>query len=334
MKRVYGLSLRVSFRGEPAEPIPVNARLSGHVLTVAGRPVQFGADAAKELLRDFSFGQRANLAADLTGMLGAIDNPSDFRLAADKYRRSFVPDFQLPEGFQRGLAFPNPPDSEDEPARSAKAEVDDEETAGTKASESNVPATSDESDSTTGTYTRDRALVRQNALAKQLKSALKGELEPDDVDGEAHEATGLNGKSGTDLGDEEYRTAVVQYEKEAGRAPELGEPHQTGWDVRSIDPQTEEIRLIEVKGKGCPWVGDEVVELSSAQVRKAFEVSTDGTESWYLYVVEKTDGGYQVLPVENPVGGAAKWILRGESWRMLATVEAGREGHESRDRNA
>ena len=334
LKRVYGLSLRVSFRDEPAEPIPVNARLSGHVLTVAGRPVQFGADAAKELLRDFSFGQRANLAADLTGMLGAIDNPSDFLLAADKYRRSFVPDFQLPEGFQRGLAPPNPADSRDGPARSEKAEVDDEETAGTRASESNVPATNDESDSTSGSYTRDRALARPNALAKQLESALKGELEPDDVDGEAGEATGPNGNSGTDLGDEEYRTAVVQYEEEAGRKPELGEPHQTGWDVRSIDPQTEEIRLIEVKGKGCPWVGDEVVELSGAQVRKAFEVSTNGTESWYLYVVEKTDDGYQVLPVENPVGGAAKWILRGESWRMVATVKAGRDGHESRDRNA
>lgn len=334
LKHVYDLSLHVSFRGEPAKPIPVNARLSGHVLAVAGRPVQFGADAAKELLRYFSFGQRANLAADLTGMLGAIDNRSDFLLAADKCKRSFAPDFELPEWFQRRLTFPKPADSEDEAAQFVKAEVDDEETAGTRAPESNLPTTNDESDSTSGSYTRDRALARPNALAKQLKSALKGELEPDDVDGEAGEATGPNGNSATDLGDEEYRTAVVQYEKEAGRKPELGEPHQTGWDVRSIDPQTEEIRLIEVKGKGCPWVGDEVVELSGAQVRKAFEVSANGTESWYLYVVEKTDGGYQVLPVENPVGGAAKWILRGESWRMVATVEAGREGHGSRDGDA
>ena len=72
---------------------------------------------------------------------------------------------------------------------------------------------------------------------------------------------------------------------EAGRKPELGEPHQTGWDVRSIEAQTGKVRLIEVKGKGRQWDADEVVELSSAQVRKAFEA----IEQWYLYVVEKVD---------------------------------------------
>ena len=85
-----------------------------------------------------------------------------------------------------------------------------------------------------------------------------------------------------------------------------------------MDPRTGEIRLIEVKGKGCPWVDNEVVELSRAQVRKAFAASADGKSEWYLYVVEKTDEGYQVLPVPNPVRVAAKWILCGGSWRMVA----------------
>ena len=75
------------------------------------------------------------------------------------------------------------------------------------------------------------------------------------------------------------------------------------------------VRLIEVKGRGRPWDADEVVELSSAQVRKAFEA----TEHWYLYVVEKIDeNSYQVLPIENPARNASKWILCGESWRMVA----------------
>ncbi len=57
------------------------------------------------------------------------------------------------------------------------------------------------------------------------------------------------------------------------------------------------------------------MELSGAQVRKAFEAK----ESWYLYVVEKMDeSSYQVLPIANPVRLAAKWILCGESWRMVA----------------
>ena len=52
-----------------------------------------------------------------------------------------------------------------------------------------------------------------------------------------------------------------------------------------------------------------------------FDASADGAPEWYLYVVEKTDDGYQVLPVANPVRVAAKWILCGGAWRMLA------EGH-------
>ena len=80
------------------------------------------------------------------------------------------------------------------------------------------------------------------------------------------------------------------------------------------------MRLIEVKGKGCPWIENEVVELSRAQIRKAFDaLSGQGTNTWYLYVVERTDDGvYQVLPIANPVHLATKWILGGKSWRMIA----------------
>ena len=117
-----------------------------------------------------------------------------------------------------------------------------------------------------------------------------------------------------------YREVAAQYERNAGREPSLGGSHQAGWDIRSTDPKTKEVRLIEVKGKGYPWDKDEVVELSRAQVRKALEATDEQVKSsWYLYVVEKTDnGGYQVLPIANPVHAAAKWILCGESWRMTA----------------
>lgn len=88
------------------------------------------------------------------------------------------------------------------------------------------------------------------------------------------EATETNGNSGAGPGDEEYREAAMQYERKAGREPMPGDPRQAGWDIHSVDPKTGEIvRLIEVKGKGYPWVDDEVVELSRAQVRKAFGAS-------------------------------------------------------------
>ena len=161
---------------------------------------------------------------------------------------------------------------------------------------------------------------------------MKGELVPEDVDDDPSESTGTNGNSGAGLGDEEYRDAVMRYEREAGREPVPGDPHRPGWDIRSVDPKTGDIvRLIEVKGKGCPWVDDEVVELSRAQVRKAFEASVGRTEDWYLYVVEKTDDGYRVLPVANPAQ-AAKWILCGRSWRVMAEAEIRRDALRS-DRN-
>ena len=78
--------------------------------------------------------------------------------------------------------------------------------------------------------------------------------------------------------------------------------------------------MIEVKGKGCRWDEDEAVELSRAQMRKAFDADGGKTaEAWYLYVVEKVDdGSCRVLPVENPARTAAGWILSGRSWCMAA----------------
>ena len=352
---VRQLALDVSLGNAPAERVPVNARLSDGVLTLAGRPVQFGADAAKELLHHFSFGQRGGLAADLTGMLGAIDNPSDFNLAADKFRRSFARDFELPPMFQREADTEQEAGSGDGPTRTAdgiepmasrqpgadnpsrQAPFSGDSEHGKSHPPGGASATGvqagkpndsghDEPDSTGGSFTKDRALAQQNALVEKLRSSLKGEIAPNDND--SSEATNGDGNSGADLGDEEYRRAAMQYEKESGRVPELGDPNQTGWDIRSVDPKTGAVRLIEVKGKGCAWVDDEVVELSRAQVRKAFKASVDQTEAWHLYVVEKTaDGGYQVLPVGNPVHMAAKWILCGEPWRVVAETKSVRIPH-------
>ena len=341
--RVSRLALDVSVGNSTAERVPVNARLHQGALTVAGRPLQFGADATKELLRDFSFGQRAGLAADLTGMFMAIDD-ADFALAADKFRRSHVPGFELSEDFRLGLERGENMDSSDgsgDTVENASPDADSgSDRAGpkeqTKSSENNkdtegdpcdIATTEDINDATSdeykreesgtmgGSYSKDRALARQNALARQLKSSLKGEISPSLESEDIDDAISINEGMDKSLGDEEYRAIAAQYEREAGREPELGDPRQSGWDIRSIDPKTHEVRLIEVKGRGRPWDDAEVVELSGAQAHKAFEA----TESWYLYVVEKTDeGSYQVLPIANPVRVAVKWILCGESWRMVA----------------
>ena len=342
---VRELTLDVSVGSAPPERVPVNARLYESLLTVAGRPVQFGSDAAKELLRAFSFGQRGGLAADLTGMLMAINDASDFILAADKFRCSFAENFDFPASFQNVSGKEKPADSGDLPPTTSLIEPmtksenkpespapfsgvaehgksDPPDNASRDNARAGTPDASkdDESGSTDSSFTKGRALAQQNALAEKLKNSLKGEIAPSDEDDGASRAASTVGNSGAELGDEVYRRVAAQYEKKSGREPKLGDPHQAGWDIRSVDPKTGTVRLIEVKGKGCPWVEDEVVELSRAQIRKAFEAPIEQTtSSWYLYVVEKTDdGGYQVLPIANPVHAAAKWILCGESWRMAA----------------
>ena len=335
---VSELALDVCVDNFPVERVPVHARLHEGSLTVFGRPVQFGADAAKELLRQFSFGQRAGLAADLTGMFIAIDN-GDFELAAEKFRRSHVPNYD-------GLAIEGSQiaDSEPEPDTVGGDSLSSGKFEGTKdAQNGEMPISgvfgqgySNASGSTKvdgtpnenydkqndenrpmvgGSYSYERAMAKQNALARELRNSLKGEILPSTDEDEQMKVVPTNGETLSGLGDEEYRKIVVHYEREAGREPELGDPHQSGWDVRSFDPKNGKFRLIEVKGRGRPWDDGEVVELSSAQIRKAFEA----TEHWYLYVVEKTDeSSYQVLPIENPVRSASKWILCGESWRMVA----------------
>ena len=324
---VYACELAVDVRvgSDAPQHVPVNARLHQGILTVAGRPIEFGADAAKELLREFSFGQRADLAADLTGMLSAIGTEEDFRLSVDKFGRSHVPEFELTDAGLFSLDGETS-DGQNKPsqtAHSTQAGAQGEIHADLSCDDGAVDAPAGRpgvSGSTGGSYTKSRALAKQNALVEQLKNSLKGAIEPSHGEDGMDEPGITNGDSGGNLGDEEYRKVAARYEREANREPELGDPRQTGWDIRSIDPKTNEVGLIEVKGKGCSWDEDEVVELSRAQVREAFK-ATDGQTagSWYLYVVEKmADDAFQVLPIANPVHVAAKWILSGGAWRMVA----------------
>ena len=345
---VRELALEVSVGKAPAEHVPVNARLHEGGLTVAGRPILFGADAAKELLRHFSFGQRGGLAADLTGMLAAIDNESDFKLAADKFRRSFAQDFDFPAPFPSNLEREEPTDADDDPPLSGSIVESNTGRQGGGEPESNwrtpssgdsehdksgppdVPAAigvrvdtletskSGEAGSMGGSFTRDRALAQQNALAEKLKSSLKGEISLDDD--EASRAARTAGESGAHLGDEIYRDVAAQYERESGREPEIGEPHQTGWDIRSVEPGDRDGPAHRGEGQGMSVGrrrGGGAEPRSSAQgVRRVGEADDGVVVS--LRRGEGDDGDYEVLPIANPVRVAAKWILCGKSWRMMA----------------
>ena len=331
------LAVEVRVGDSPPQRVPVNARLHEGILTVSGRPVVFGADAAKELLREFSLGQRADLAADLTGVLSAIGVEEDFRLSVENFGRSHVPGYHSTTVSQEGETDERPVEPHDA-ADTAPAEEPGETDAGSAtgqtgrsdpsdAADAEVSDTSNGkpagTDSRRGSYNERRAVARQNALAEQLRQSLKGKLEPPDEDDDTIEPRPTGGNSGGALGDEEYREAAARYEKEANREPEFGDPHQVGWDIRSVDPENNEVRLIEVKGKGRLWDGDEVVELSRAQVRESFKAEDrPPEESWYLYVVEKTpECTFRVLPIRSPAQTATRWMLSGGAWRMHAERE-------------
>ena len=302
---VLSLSVRVGDTDE--ENVPVNARLHDGCLTVTGRPIQFGADAAKELLRHFSFGQRGDLSADLTSMLGAIDLEGDFWLAVQKFMRSFAQDFDLPADF---ASQPSGEETQTQEGANGQGTVNDDRKNQTDSNDEHTTGNG-------GSYTLKRALSRQRALAEELKNSLKGEVVIDNENPDENEPKDPTRDASELLGDEIYRKVAAQYERESGRKPKLGDPHQPGWDLRSVDPDTGLERLIEVKGKGCKWIDDEVVELSRAQIRKAFETSNGA--AWYLYVVERLDNeSYRVLPIPNPITTADKWMLSGQSWRMIA----------------
>ena len=100
LRHLKRLELTVRLAGTEPRRVPINARLTRNILTVAGRPLAFASDAAKELLRGFSFRQRGDLAADLTGLLAAIDSAEDFAAALDKFVASHLPGFEIPNEFR------------------------------------------------------------------------------------------------------------------------------------------------------------------------------------------------------------------------------------------
>ncbi len=77
---------------------------------------------------------------------------------------------------------------------------------------------------------------------------------------------------------------VLEEERAAGREAvdaNLSNPANPGYDIRSVDPRTDSVRFIEVKGTKNEW-GEFGVVVTSSQLKFAFERRE---QSW-LYVVE------------------------------------------------
>ena len=302
------LAVEVRVGDSPPHRVPVNARLHEGILTVSGRPVEFGADAAKELLREFSLGQRADLAADLTGVLSAIGVEEDFRLSVDKFGRSHVPGYDSSTVSQEGETDEGPVESHDD-ADTAPAE----KPRGTDTGSATGPAgRSDPSDATDaqvsdtsrgkpagpdsrgGSYKEGRAVARttpdSSPAADQFAILIarnqgKAASVPSAGNSDAVEPT----KTRTPpKDDKKARATVVKYETRHRRRAKEMPPGQPGFDVVSHDPVTEQQRRIEVKGVKGDFMEDASVLLTARQVEDALQHKKPDVEYW-LYVVDRTE---------------------------------------------
>jgi hypothetical protein len=133
--------------------------------------------------------------------------------------------------------------------------------------------------------------------------------------------------------DDRFRQAVLDYELTRGRFPEPKADEQAGHDIDSFDSEEGNsdrklARRIEVKGKGVPWKGDQIVEQSDRQYRDASNCVVEAgiplapDFDYWLYVVEDDGEKLNVLPIRNPAKRAAHYEFRAGTWRHIVEVES------------
>lgn len=113
------------------------------------------------------------------------------------------------------------------------------------------------------------------------------------------------------------RRAVCNFEKRRGRVPtEMPQTHP-GYDIESVDPETGESRMIEVKGVNGEW-NQTGVGLSSLQ----FDYAKKYTDSYWLYVVEfvSDSDNIRVHPIQDPASQVTSFMFD-RNWRDAAIEE-------------
>ena len=102
--------------------------------------------------------------------------------------------------------------------------------------------------------------------------------------------------------------------------------YHPGLDIKSYDRDpslagAELVRAIEVKGIGHPWQGRAAVQITPRQFREGVRSSlSQDHDSWWVYVVEKTDAGFHVCRIHNPIARTSGFVLRAMDWRISSEV--------------
>jgi hypothetical protein len=360
-----GLKKVIYSGGQKAHSWDVNAACEDNTAFLSGRPIRFMADLTTLLLRKTGLAERQDLddlAPTVTQLVASLDSPDEFeqllRNARQKYRLPPETILEMEENHPKEEEAQRHHVGDEEGQNEQEADGDGQrECSGTTREPSqrqmDTPAENDKDWTTSthagqdagGSYTSLERERRLNAVREKKKKLDQLEqqllavapLPTDNSESEAGSDAEERGEFGTD---DQFRDAVLQYERHRGRFPEAAGPRQAGFDIDSFDRPAENpdrllIRRIEVKGRGRQWTDAETVELSARQFFDAKCKRVEGGKcsddfDYWLYIVERgDDGNLNVLPIRNPAERTAKFEFRGGTWRPLADNEANATHRES-----
>ena len=176
------------------------------------------------------------------------------------------------------------------------------------------------SSSTNGSFTSDRRTSQLNSLLRQLESKLDMKI----ISKEFEDYIKSQDNNNAIQSDEEYRKVVIEYEKNRGRYPVEKPASQPGYDIISYSDRekTSVSRYIEIKGRSSSWEGNETVSLSKRQFLDALRhYENDKPGDYWLYVVEKVEEQYNIIPLLNPAAKVSLFDLRADHWNWMPKLK-------------
>lgn len=171
-----------------------------------------------------------------------------------------------------------------------------------------------------GEQTRERGQQRKpDRLHQQPKSKRRGRLRSYVIENDEEEtkAEDPQQQKHRESVDREGIAAVIEFEKKAGRSPEVMRGNNRGYDITSFSGDELKIeRIIEVKSTSGPW-DEQGVGLSKYQYKKAYE---EGERFW-LYVVEEAGSSNPIVhTIRNPARRVTEYFYD-SGWKAVSRLD-------------
>lgn len=141
------------------------------------------------------------------------------------------------------------------------------------------------------------------------RQRLRSYVHPDLAGGIEHDPVAPDGSDVDRAGIER----VLAFERAHGRQPEEQHHANPGFDVRSVDPATGEVRYIEVKSLSGNWD-----LLGVGLTKRQYEMARKERSAFWLYVVERARSrDYRIHRIQDPASQVDEYRLD-DGWRYVA----------------